>query len=460
MVHAAHRHAAHRRPLVVGSHVLQRVLVAVGAQRHVEHQGVHVHDGVQTPAVIRPCAPVGVVQRRAAPRDDTVARQREVVDALLHTLLHDPAHLLVRLVPDGKVAVLGLVNAVQRLRHAVDGIVAGIGRHVPLLPLEALQLVLAFQLFAQLLVVEGHARLLLDELPGLLDLLHTVLVHQRIVELHGLGHGEQGLVDEPVLNDGRGHGAVAGLVGGNDRLVIIRHIVQHEQSGLRLTHGARIAGQTQGLHRVDIVEHRVVVHVAGDEIRDHLQRNVLHLLAEGVEDAAPHRLVVGDGLVVSGLHLFAALVGVQVVTEHAHELIDGCVGHGAVVQRTGAQRLAPQSLHAAVEPVQHRQIGLTHPAIAPAALGKRPDAAVAHDIVYQHAVVIQPHLVEIVERVLHAAPFPVPVQAGLVAVQVAQTPLAVGLAVPEIPGQLLIVRGFDLVHHALQVKLLHFLAPS
>ena len=67
---------------------------------------------------------------------------------------------------------------------------------------------------------------------------------------------------------------------------------------------------------------------------------------------------------------------------------------------------------------------------------------------------------EVVERILHAAPLAVLVKAGLVAVQVAQTALAVGLAVPEISGQLLIVRGLQLFRHALEVDPLHLLTPS
>ena len=202
----------------------------------------------------------------------------------------------------------------------------------------------------------------------------------------------------------------------------------------------------------------MVVDVAGDEIGDHLQGNVLVLLAEGVEDAAPDGLVMGHGLVMAGLGLLA-LLDVQVVGEHLHELIDGGVGHGPVVQRAGTQRLAPQALHAAVEPVEHGQIGLTHPAIAPAALEEGDQSAVAHHVVHQHGVVIHPHLMEIVEGVLHAAPLAVLVKAGLVAVQVAQTALAVGLAVPEVLGQLLIVHVLGLGQGIFQVDLLHQLFP-
>ncbi len=163
----------------------------------------------------------------------------------------------------------------------------------------------------------------------------------------------------------------------------------------------------------------MVVDMAGDEVGDHLQGDVLHFLAEGIENAAPHRFIVGDGLVMPRLDLLIPLVGVQVVAEHLHELVDSGVGHGPIVQRTGAQRFTPQALHTAVEPVEHGQVGLAHPAVAPTALGKGPNAAVAHHIVDQHTVVVQPHLVEIVEGVLHTAPLPVLVQSGLVAVQVA-----------------------------------------
>ena len=52
------------------------------------------------------------------------------------------------------------------------------------------------------------------------------------------------------------------------------------------------------------------------------------------------------------------------------------------------------------------------------------------------------------------------IQAGLVAVQVAQTALTVGLAVPKVLGQLFIVGGLDLIHHGLQIELFHFFAPS
>ena len=66
---------------------------------------------------------------------------------------------------------------------------------------------------------------------------------------------------------------------------------------------------------------------------------------------------------------------------------------------------------------------------------------------------------EIVEGVLHAAPLAVLVKAGLVAVQVAQTALAVGLAVPEVLGQLLIVHVLGLGQGIFQVDLLHQLFP-
>ncbi len=383
-----------------------------------------------------------------------MAGHGEGVDLLLHALLQDLADPFVGVVPDEVVAVLALVDAVQCLGHAVDGIAGGVGRNVPLLPLEAHQLVLPLQVLLQLVPAEGRAGLLLDEFPHLADLVGAVLLHQGIVKLHGLGHGKQGLVQKPILDGRAGHGAVAGLVGGDDEGGVVRHIVQHEQSRLGLAHGAGVAGQTDGLDSVDVVEHRVVVHVTGDEIGDHLQGDVLVLAPPGVENTAPHRLLVGDG-VLPRLVVFAA-VEVGVGPEHGHELLDGDAGHGAVMPGGGPQRLAPQSLQAAVKPVEHGQIGLAHPAVAPQALGENNGAAEFHDVHNHLAVVIEPDVVEIVERVLHAPPLPVFIEAGLGQIQVAQPPLAVGLAVPEIPGDLLPIGFFQLF----PINFLHFFPPS
>ena len=132
-----------------------------------------------------------------------------------------------------------------------------------------------------------------------------------------------------------------------------------------------------------------------------------------------------------------AAVQVGVGTEHAHELPDGLVDHGPVVPAGGLHCLAAQALEAAVEPVHDGQVGLPDPAVAPDALHKRHGPAVAHDVVHQHAVVIQPDAVEVVHRVLETAPFPVLIQAGLGQVQLAELALPVGLAVPEVPGKLL-----------------------
>ena len=115
--------------------------------------------------------------------------------------------------------------------------------------------------------------------------------------------------------------------------------------------------------------------------------------------------------------------------------------------RGGLQALATHAFHAAVEPVQNRQVGLADPAVAPHALGKVDKAAVA-DNVHDHVrVVVQPDVIEVEHRVLYAAPLTVLVKAGLVLQDIAETTLAVRLAVPEI------LQGF------FHFRLIHSLRP-
>ena len=423
-------------------HVVQAVVIAVGTDGHVEHQRVHVHDGVQTPAVIRPGAPVGVVQRRAGPCQHSVAGLREAVDLFLDALIEDFADVAVNLVPDRQIAELRLVDTVQSLRNAVDRVVVGLGGDIPLLPLELHQLVLGLDALDQGIPVKRDAGLLFDKLPALLDLVAAMLLEQRIVKLHRLRHGEQRLVEEPVLQDGGGDGSVAGLVGGDNDRRVIGHVVEDEQAGFRLAHRARIARQADGLHRVDVVENGVAVDVAGDEVRDHLHRDVRQLAVPGIEHAAPDGLVVGNVVMPSVVLLAAAEVGVG--GEHALELEDGRVDHAAVVPRGGLQALATHAFHAAVEPVQNRQVGLADPAVAPHALGKVDKAAVA-DNVHDHVrVVVHPDVVEVVHGVFETTPLSVLVQTGLVNVEIAQAALLMGLAVPEIMG-----KCFHIVFHYL-----------
>ena len=178
--------------------------------------------------------------------------------------------------------------------------------------------------------------------------------------------------------------------------------------------------------------------MAGDEVRDHLQRNVFHFLAERIENTAPNGFVVRDGLVMAGFCLPAARIDVQVIAEHLHELIDGRVGHAAVMPRAGAQRFAAKAFKAAVVPVHNGKIGLTDPAVAPYTLEEGGKPAVPVDVRDHLDVVIKPHHMEVVEGVLHAAPLTVLVKTGLVLIQLAEPALTVGLAVPEIMGELFI----------------------
>ena len=181
------------------------------------------------------------------------------------------------------------------------------------------------------------------------------------------------------------------------------------------------------------------INVAGDKVGDHFQRNVLELIGPGVEHTAPDGLVMGNGVIVCVVLLAAVQLGV--CNEHAHELDDGRVDHAAIVPCGGLQSLAAHTFHAAVEPVQNGQIGLADPAVAPYALCKVHDAAVLHNVHDHVDVVIQPDVIEVVHRVLYAAPLSVLVKAGLIFADVSQTALTMGLAVPEVLHQLLVINA-------------------
>ena len=447
VVHAADGHAAHGGPHMILGQVFQHVLVGIGADLHVEHQRVHVDDAVQAPAVVGPGAPVGEVQRGAGPGDHAVAGLGEGIDLLLHALVHDLLDLLAGLFPEGALnAVLGGEDAEQSLGNAVDGVVIGLAGNFPLLPLVTLQLVLALQMTLHGVPAEGHAGLLLDELPALLDLLHAVLLDQGIVKLHGHGQREEGLVEEPVLQSGGGNGGVAGLVAGDHEGSGIGNVILHEDAGLGLAHGAGVAGQADGLHRVDVVEHGVAVHVAGDEVGDHLHGDVA---VAGVDPGIEHGTAGGLVGVDAGLVGFVLLAAVEtgIGVEEVADLLNGGADHGPVVPGGGGQSFPAHALQAALEPVDNGQVGLAHPAIAPGALDEVDGViGVLEDIGDHVDVVIAPDHVHVVEGVLDASPLSVLEKAGLVLVQLAQTAAAlfggVGLAAPEI-----LQRFFDIDSH-------------
>ena len=157
---------------------------------------------------------------------------------------------------------------------------------------------------------------------------------------------------------------------------------------------------------------------------------MLELIRPGIEHTAPYRFLMGDGMVV--IIVLLTVVQLRVGGEHTLELLDGHTDHGAVVPRGGAQRLAAKTLQTAVEPVQDRKIGLADPAVAPHALEEGKRLLALENVRHHLPIVVQPDVVEVIHRVLYAAPLTVLVKAGFVLKDIAETPLAVGLAVPEI----------------------------
>ena len=358
----------------------------------------------------------------------------EGVDLLGDTLLHDGTNLCVNLVPDGQIAELGLVDAVQCLSNAVDGVAAGLCCNFPLLPLELHELVLSFDTLAHEVEIHGNAGLLFNELPALLDILLNKLVCKRIVKLHGHLQSIQGLIIEPVLKDSGCNGTVASFVTGDHERAVIGNIVEDEEAGLSLTHRAGVTGQTDGLNCVDVVMYGVAVNMAGYEVRDHLKRNCLELVAPAVEHTAPSGFLHCHGVVPGVVLLAAVQSGVGV--EHAHELVNGCIDHCTIVPCGCSQSFAAQTFKATVEPVENGQIGLTYPAISPNALDEVDNAAILHDVHYHVQVIVQPNVVEVVEGILYATPLSVLVKTGLGQVVIAQATAAffcgMRLAIPEI----------------------------
>ena len=192
--------------------------------------------------------------------------------------------------------------------------------------------------------------------------------------------------------------------------------------------------------------------MAGNKIRDHLQRHIVELVAERIEDTAPDRFIVSKCLIVQSL----AAAGVQVCGEHTHELTDGLADHRAVMPGRRAQRFPAHPLKTAVKPVHDRQVALPYPAVPPDALRERDGTAVFHDVGDHHAIVIEPDFIEVIERVFDASPLSVFVETGTRLVQITETPLPVGLPIEKIAFDLLKIGPLDLLFDFLQVGLFHF----
>ncbi len=183
----------------------------------------------------------------------------------------------------------------------------------------------------------------------------------------------------------------------------------------------------------------MVVDVAGDEIGNHLQRNIIHDVSPGIEDVAGDGLIVGDG--VLPVFVFLAAVKLLVGSEHAHELADGFICHAAVVPGGGCESRAAQALKPAVEPVHDSEVSLAHPAVAHGSRKEGEGIVARKDVGHHMNVVVKPDHMEIVHGVLEAAPLAVLIEAGVADVEVAEPSLLVGLAVPEIPGGLFDVKS-------------------
>ena len=198
------------------------------------------------------------------------------------------------------------------------------------------------------------------------------------------------------------------------------------------------------------MEDRVRVDVARDEVRDHLQRDVdKTAVPERVEDAAGNGLVVEDRLFPE---LVVFTVEPYIASEHAHELFDGGMGQAAIVPGGGAQCRSADTFHAAVIPVEDRDVGLAEPAVTPDALEEPQRFFGGQDVRHHHAVVVAPDAVEIIERIFETAPFSVAIQSRRLDIEVAEVAALMFFSVDEVFAGLLRVVG-DVLNEFLQIAL-------
>ena len=188
----------------------------------------------------------------------------------------------------------------------------------------------------------------------------------------------------------------------------------------------------------------MLVDVADDELRQGLQRN-RDQSGEARHEQGRQHLIHGHDPVGQRTAAEALVVG-----QHQRDLL-GEAHHDAVHIHMGdAQLLAPEALEETVNKGEGTQIG-AHPAVLPEALQARNRRG-SHHLAHGQQV-IQPRAV-VHQRVLHAAPFAVTGDAGLVLIAAAEAAGAVArLPLGVEPLQLFVdgragggQRIFDLLH--------------
>ena len=355
-----------------------------------------------------------IVRRAAAPGNGAVARVREGVDVFAHTFVKD-ARDLARSLEEVLVAALLIeVDAEQALTDGVERAVVRLGIDVPALGLLAVELVGVFNVLDERVPVERLVELILEEVDGLVHLVHAELLAGRVV-IHERGrermHGLFAVARERAVHgDVVHHVRVAGVVGREPAVADVGILALDGDAGLHERQRAHIARDAAADGLIDVVRAEVLV-----QDRHHERRVLLDVDAEvageAVDDVLGQRVVKGDRA-LGPLVLAEAAVGADLAPHRR----DG-VGHHAVDGRqVGAQHHAAVAFDPFVDHHGRGEVG-AQPAVFP------EGAHHAHRVAADEPGHLDPRLQpagEGIGRVPHAAPFAVAVEVRALDVQVAE----------------------------------------
>ncbi len=405
---------AHNHALVEASQVTQRFFLVLGLERLGEVQRFHLDQDVDAPAVGRPVGEVGVVVCRAGPDKCTVLHLAvPSLFAALIGLVEDPADLLLCLEGTRVGAAVHLVVplAVElvagteqlRIGRLVDlplfKLVLGLG--VEALDLGEVGIPVPFGAGALFDVFDARADILGAHLHG--GLVHIADREAQVEDRH---------IGEATGEVGRSHGrTVAGHRTRNEHRAHVGFGVQHQRAALGGRDRAGIGRQAEGFDRVDIGHADQLVDLGHQEHRQQLVRDA-EQIGEAGHDLAHRHLVEGDELLVELLAVAVFLIGLgdehQVFGDIAEDIVDQQVAHAQV----GAAQTHDILVHEAVA-AEVRD----HPAVVQGGVERRDQ--IAREGREQH----QPHsapLVEVIGRILDAAPLAADRGHGALAVETAE----------------------------------------
>ena len=238
----------------------------------------------------------------------------------------------------------------EQCRDRERGGSVGRGHEAPLLLLVAHLVVVLFHDGAAGVPVIGLAGVPLDKVDDAAQGLAGILARVRVVPAHGNGsrqrvHVEVALDELAVHGRGVTRGVVRDAAGAD-----LRELVEDGDAGGIVRQAAGIRRQSDALHGVDIIRVCALIHVAQQQPLERLELRGAQVLEAG-EDLRAHGLLEHD--------LRAAEVVVTKAAVAHHHLGDGggrALHDRVEINARHAQRRAAQTLDAAVDHVQRREV--------------------------------------------------------------------------------------------------------